>query len=172
MYLSNINKTDNCWNRFGIKYAVWDVFMYFCFLSLFLMQPSTESPWITKLATTEKLNPRNRHEKKIWTHEIPTRKSFGQTKYRREKTSVTRIPTRVHPRRHDDTMALDPQDPQWHVPTKFSTPLSQHNFSTCFSPSQHSDIQKQSPKVFCKKGVLRNFVKFTGKHLYQSLFFN
>ena len=28
------------------------------------------------------------------------------------------------------------------------------------------------PEVFCKKGVLRNFAKFTGKHLRQSLFFN
>ena len=27
------------------------------------------------------------------------------------------------------------------------------------------------PDVFCKKGVLRNFAKFLGKHLYQSLFF-
>ena len=27
-------------------------------------------------------------------------------------------------------------------------------------------------EVFCKKGVLRNFAKFTGKHPYQSLFFN
>ena len=27
-------------------------------------------------------------------------------------------------------------------------------------------------EVFCKKGVLRNFTKFTGKHLFQSLFFN
>ena len=27
-------------------------------------------------------------------------------------------------------------------------------------------------EVFCKKGVLRNFTKFTGKHLWQSLFFN
>ena len=26
------------------------------------------------------------------------------------------------------------------------------------------------PKVFCSKGVLRNFTKFTGKHLWQSLF--
>ena len=26
--------------------------------------------------------------------------------------------------------------------------------------------------VFCKKDVLRNFTKFTGKHLCQSLFFN
>ena len=27
-------------------------------------------------------------------------------------------------------------------------------------------------KVFCKKAVLKNFAKFTGKHLCQSLFFN
>ena len=33
-------------------------------------------------------------------------------------------------------------------------------------------LQKQPPKVFCKKGVLRNFEKFPGKHLCQSLFFN
>ena len=35
-----------------------------------------------------------------------------------------------------------------------------------------TDGQKQSPKVFYKKGVLKKFTKFTGKHLYQSLFFN
>ena len=28
------------------------------------------------------------------------------------------------------------------------------------------------PKMFYKKGVLRNFAKFTGKHLCQGLFFN
>ena len=28
------------------------------------------------------------------------------------------------------------------------------------------------PEVLCKKGVLRNFAKSTGKHLCQSLFFN
>ena len=28
------------------------------------------------------------------------------------------------------------------------------------------------PEVFLKKGVLRNFTKFTRKHLYRSLFFN
>ena len=28
------------------------------------------------------------------------------------------------------------------------------------------------PEVFCKKGVLRNFAKFTGKHFCQGLFFN
>ena len=33
-------------------------------------------------------------------------------------------------------------------------------------------VQKQPPEVFGKKGVLRNFAKFTGKHLCQSLFLN
>ena len=28
------------------------------------------------------------------------------------------------------------------------------------------------PEVFCKKSVLRNFAKFTGKYLSQCLFFN
>ena len=32
-------------------------------------------------------------------------------------------------------------------------------------------IQKQPPKVSLRKGVLRNFAKFTGKHLLQSLEF-
>ena len=31
-------------------------------------------------------------------------------------------------------------------------------------------IQKQPPEVFCRKVVLCNFIKFTGKHLCQSLF--
>ena len=33
-------------------------------------------------------------------------------------------------------------------------------------------FRSSRPEVFCKKRVLRNFVKLTGKHLYQSLFFN
>ena len=37
---------------------------------------------------------------------------------------------------------------------------------------QMKSIQKQPLKITKLKGVLRNFVKFTGKHLRQSLFFN
>ena len=33
-------------------------------------------------------------------------------------------------------------------------------------------FQKQPPEVFYKKSVLRNFTKFTGKHLCEGLFFN
>ena len=33
-------------------------------------------------------------------------------------------------------------------------------------------FRSSRPEVFCKKCVLRNFRKFTGKHLCQSLFFN
>ena len=36
-------------------------------------------------------------------------------------------------------------------------------FNTCRS---------SRPEVYCKKGVLRNFTEFIGKHLRQSLFFN
>ena len=34
------------------------------------------------------------------------------------------------------------------------------------------NFEKQPPEVFYGKGVLRNFTKFTVKHLCQSLFFN
>ena len=32
--------------------------------------------------------------------------------------------------------------------------------------------ESSRPELFCKKGVLRKFAKFTGKHLCQSLFFD
>ena len=46
--------------------------------------------------------------------------------------------------------------------------------STCHPVNHHQDYLHRSscPEVFCKKGALRNFTKFTGKHLCQSLFLN
>ena len=38
------------------------------------------------------------------------------------------------------------------------------------SKQNASRDRSSNPEVFCKKGVLRNFAKFTGKHLYQRLF--
>ena len=35
-----------------------------------------------------------------------------------------------------------------------------------------SRFRNTRPDVFCKKGVLRNFAKITGKHLCPSVFFN
>ena len=35
-----------------------------------------------------------------------------------------------------------------------------------------NNIRSSRPEVFCKKDVLKNFAKFLGKHLCQSLFFN
>ena len=46
-----------------------------------------------------------------------------------------------------------------------ATPLYKHLLNSLL-------MQKQSPEVFRKKSVLRNFAKFTEKHLCQSLFFN
>ena len=33
-------------------------------------------------------------------------------------------------------------------------------------------LQKQQPELFFKKGVLKNFAKITGKHLWQILLFD
>ena len=33
-------------------------------------------------------------------------------------------------------------------------------------------VRNSCLEVFCKKGLLKNFAKFTGKHLCQNLFFN
>ena len=33
-----------------------------------------------------------------------------------------------------------------------------------------ANLRSNHPEVLCKKGVLRNFAKLTGKHLHQSFF--
>ena len=40
-----------------------------------------------------------------------------------------------------------------------------------FHDLRMSEYRSSRPDVFCKIGVLRNFTKFTGKPVYQSLFF-
>ena len=71
-YLYNISRIHNCWNRFGIEYEVWDMF-------------HAVNNWKSRNYPREKiLEQRNTHEKKSWTHEIPTRINFGPTKYPRE----------------------------------------------------------------------------------------
>ena len=40
------------------------------------------------------------------------------------------------------------------------------------NPSYPWKSRSSRLEVFCRKDVLRHFAKFTGKHLYQSLFFN
>ena len=49
------------------------------------------------------------------------------------------------------------------------------NLKRCGRNSQSLNAVKHGssrPEVFCKKVVLRNFAKVTGKHLCQALFFN
>ena len=46
---------------------------------------------------------------------------------------------------------------------------SSKNIRICY---RHTLNRSNRPEVFCKKDVLRNLTKFTGKHLCQSLFFN
>ena len=46
------------------------------------------------------------------------------------------------------------------------------NLHILFSQTKTNRDRSSRPEVFCKKGVLRNFTKSTGKHPRQSLFFN
>ena len=50
---------------------------------------------------------------------------------------------------------------KYHKLELFSDLLSLNTFS-----------RKDSQEVFCKKGVLKNFAKFSRKHLHQSIFLN
>ena len=46
------------------------------------------------------------------------------------------------------------------------------NFQERYVLEHMVSFRTSRPEVFCKKSVLRNFTKFTGKHLCQGLFFN
>ena len=47
-----------------------------------------------------------------------------------------------------------------------------HILTICFPPVIETINRSRHWRCCVKKDVLRNFTKFTGKHLYQSLFFN
>ena len=55
---------------------------------------------------------------------------------------------------------------------RFSAFCAKELINICWQRQVYDSNQKQPPEVFYKKGVLKNFAKFTGKHLCQSLFFN
>ena len=67
-HLSNISRIHNCLNQFGTEYEVWDIFLLHFF--------SCGQQLKTANLPTRKIfgDPRNTHEKKLWTHEIPTKK--------------------------------------------------------------------------------------------------
>ena len=44
-------------------------------------------------------------------------------------------------------------------------------YSDHYGETQKTPTRSSRLEVCCKKGVLRLFAKFTGKHLFQSLFF-
>ena len=55
----------------------------------------------------------------------------------------------------------------------FESPQILHLMSHfSFSHISVNNRSSSRPEVFCKKGILRNFAKFTGKHLCRTLFFN
>ena len=53
-------------------------------------------------------------------------------------------------------------------PTAIKEKIKQYDFNTHETVLAEAVVRRLS----VKKGVLENFAKFIGKHLYQSLFFN
>ena len=60
------------------------------------------------------------------------------------------------------------------MPYVIQNPQKEMNFFFlfCFLYCHWLFFRISRPVVFCKKGVLRNFAKFIGKHLCQNLFFD
>ena len=56
--------------------------------------------------------------------------------------------------------------------SKFWRVIYSKHVTPCSKEYFYFNVGSSRPEVFCKKSVLRNFAKFTVKHLRQSLFFN
>ena len=77
--------------------GVWQLFIFI--LHLCILELPTKHP-------REKfLDPQSTHEKKFWTHEIPTRKNVGPTEYSQEKMLDPRNTNEKIFRIHECTMA-------------------------------------------------------------------
>ena len=58
------------------------------------------------------------------------------------------------------------------IPSYIRLPWYLQNLIMLVCSVAYTKYRSSHPEVFCEKGVLINFAKFTGKHLRQSLFFN
>ena len=84
-YKQNSQLLKSIWNRMcSLRYIS---------LSLFLLRPTTE---IYEIPTQEEiLYPRNTHEKKLWTHEIPTRKIWDEGNTHEKKFGTHEIREKI-----------------------------------------------------------------------------
>ena len=109
-HLSGINRTGNCWNRFGN--SQFEMYLrisvlchsFSCSQKLKIFESRNEPPWKqwdsrsthekifgnTKYSQEKDLDPSNTHEKKFRTNKIPTRKNIEPTKQLQEH-KCTRI---------------------------------------------------------------------------------
>ena len=109
----------NCWIRFGRNCVVEDKFL--CYFLSCDQQLKITKFWKfsgenfrpTKYPRVKIVDPRNTHDRKLWTHEILTRKNLGPTKYPRENILNSRNAHEKNIQAHEiATMA------QWHDRTR------------------------------------------------------
>ena len=69
--------SSNCWNRFGMEYAVWDVFMYLCFVNVSRVANQWKSLNNDISHKKKEMDSRNTQEKKFQNHETLTKANNG-----------------------------------------------------------------------------------------------
>ena len=79
------------------------------------------------------MDPRNTHERKFWTHEIPTRKNLEPTQYPRENILEPRNTHEKNFRSHEGTMEQSHETHETHDGSR------QTEFSTLFFEKQLVD---------------------------------
>ena len=118
-YLFSINISDSSWNRFVLEYPVWDVFLFSATLS------HVATNWKSlnhKISHAKKMDPWDNHNKKFWTHEIPTGKISLSKKYSPENVLKSQNVRDKKFRTHEI-----PKKTWWHDSTRPTRPTMAHD---------------------------------------------
>ena len=129
----------NCWIRFGRNCIVWDKFL--CYFFSCGQQLKITKFWKfwgenfrpTKYPRVKILDPRKTHERKLWNHEILTRKNLEPTKYLRENILKSRNTHEKNMQAHEK-----PTKAQWHDGTRPTMARDPRNLPYSAGCSLHS----------------------------------
>ena len=129
----------NCWIRFGRNCIVWDKFL--CYFFSCGQQLKITKFWKfwgenfrpTKYPRVKILDPRKTHERKLWNHEILTRKNLEPTKYLRENILKSRNTHEKNIQAHKK-----PTKAQWHDGTRPTMARDPRNLPYSAECSLHS----------------------------------
>ena len=160
----------NCWIRFGRNCIVWDKFL--CYFFSCGQQLKITKFWKfwgenfrpTKYPRVKILDPRKTHERKLWNHEILTRKNLEPTKYLRENILKSRNIHEKNIQAHEK-----PTKAQWHDGTRPTMARDPRNLPYSAGCSLHSFHQVVWRSLwFCNFKIrsMKRIVKWKSPYKY------